>query len=140
MEITCPNCGVSHYSVRYTSTTAMGWIQTYKDGVPQNDNPNISTTFCTCCNCKHNFHYQVQYGKVIDIVDDGKLPEVPVIELDDLTQTTDTDIEYEKLVVKPSECKNEIEIPIQLQVDKILKELEEVKEEIKELKGLLGYV
>lgn len=140
MEITCPNCGVSHYSVRYTSTTAMGWIQTYKDGVPQNDNPNISTTFCTCCNCKHNFHYRVQYGEVIDIVDDGKLPEVPVIELDDLTKTTDTDIEYAKLVVKPSECKNEIEIPIQLQVDKILKELEEVKEEIKELKGSLGYV
>lgn len=53
----CPYCGESYYAENYSTTTAMGWIPIYKNGVLINDNPNITTTHCTCRNCGKSFSY-----------------------------------------------------------------------------------
>ena len=53
----------------------------YKDGVNVNPDGNETTTTCTCLNCRHNFVYQEQYGKVKEILDLGEEPQVPTVEL-----------------------------------------------------------
>lgn len=78
--INCPNCGKSHYIENYFTTTALGWAQEYEDGIPVNSNPNTSTTFCTCCECKHDFSYREQNGEIFDIIDRGIKPEIPTIQ------------------------------------------------------------
>lgn len=55
--IVCPNCGESYYAENYSTTTCMGWTPIYKNGVLINENPNITTTYCTCCNCGKSFSY-----------------------------------------------------------------------------------
>lgn len=55
--IKCPNCGESYYAENYSTTTAMYWAPIFKNGVLINENPNTTTTYCTCCNCGHNFSY-----------------------------------------------------------------------------------
>ena len=79
--IRCPNCGKSYYQYHYSVTTAMGWTPIFKDGIEQNCDPNISTSYCTCCECGHNFYYEEQHGKIIKVVDQGKKPEVPTLEV-----------------------------------------------------------
>ena len=79
--IKCPNCGESHYITHYSTTTALGWVQEYKDGIPINNNPNVSTTYCTCCECHHDFFYTEQYGKVQEIVDKGRRQEIPTLKM-----------------------------------------------------------
>lgn len=53
----CPYCGESYYAENYSTTTAMYWAPIYKNGVLMNENPNITTTHCTCCNCGKSFSY-----------------------------------------------------------------------------------
>ena len=53
--IVCPHCHVSHYNVLYETTTAIAWTPIYKDGVLQNKNPNVVTTYCHCLNCDKDF-------------------------------------------------------------------------------------
>lgn len=79
--IKCPNCEKSHYVEHYSTTTALGWVQEYKNGELVNNNPNVSTTYCTCCECGHDFFYTEQYGKVQEIVDKGKRQEVPTLKM-----------------------------------------------------------
>lgn len=79
--IKCPNCGKSHYVKHYSTSTALGWIQEYENDIPINSNPNVTTTYCTCCECRHDFFYTEQYGEIQEIVDKGKKPEVPVIKM-----------------------------------------------------------
>ena len=79
--IKCPNCEKSHYVEHYSTTTALGWVQEYKNGELVNSNPNVSTTYCTCCECGHDFFYTEQYGKVQEIVDKGKRQEVPTLKM-----------------------------------------------------------
>lgn len=55
--IKCPNCGESYYQENYSTTTCMGWTPIYKNGVLINENPNTTTTYCTCCNCGKPFSY-----------------------------------------------------------------------------------
>jgi len=94
--IYCPNCGKSHYVQHYSTTTALGWVQEYENGIPLNSNPNVSTTYCTCCECHHDFFYTEQYGEIQDIVDKGEHHEVPVLKmpratLEDTSETLPTD-------------------------------------------------
>ena len=53
----CPHCGESYYAENYSTTTAMYWAPIFKNGVLINENPNITTTHCTCCNCGKSFSY-----------------------------------------------------------------------------------
>lgn len=55
--IKCPNCDESYYQENYSITTCLGWTPIYKNGVLINENPNVSTTYCTCLNCGNNFSY-----------------------------------------------------------------------------------
>ncbi len=55
--IKCPNCGESYYAELYSTVTCMGWTPIYKDGILINENPNITTTNCRCCNCGTVFSY-----------------------------------------------------------------------------------
>lgn len=59
--IRCPNCGESYYAENYSTTTAMGWTPIFKNGVLINENPNVTTTHCTCCNCGRSFSYNNKY-------------------------------------------------------------------------------
>ena len=79
--INCPHCGASHYVYHYSMTTALGWQQEYKDGMLINNNPNVSTSYCTCCECNHDFFYTEQYGEVQEIVDQGEHPEIPTLKM-----------------------------------------------------------
>ena len=56
----CPYCGESYYIERYSITTALGWYPIFKDGVLINGDPNIITTYCTCCSCGEFFYYTNQ--------------------------------------------------------------------------------
>lgn len=53
----CPHCGESYYQENYSTCTCIGWTPVYKNGVLMNENPNITTTYCTCCNCGKSFSY-----------------------------------------------------------------------------------
>lgn len=53
----CPYCGESYYAENYSTTTAMYWAPIYRNGVLINENPNTTTTYCTCCNCGKSFSY-----------------------------------------------------------------------------------
>ena len=55
--IKCPYCGESYYQEHYSTCTCLGWTPIYKNGVLINENPNITTTHCTCCACGKSFTY-----------------------------------------------------------------------------------
>jgi len=102
--IKCPNCEKSHYVEHYSTTTALGWVQEYKNGELVNSNPNVSTTYCTCCECGHDFFYTEQYGKVQEIVDKGKRQEVPTLKMpiNTLSGGEVLTVSSEDMKVKPS--------------------------------------
>lgn len=79
IRIKCPNCGASHYEHKYSTCTAMYYPPIYKDGVNTNPDGNITTNYCRCIKCNHNFYYTEQYGKVEEIVDEGEAPFVPTL-------------------------------------------------------------
>lgn len=136
MNINCPNCGKSYYAEHYSMTTALGWTPVYKDGVEINGNPNITTTYCTCCNCKHDFHYEEQYGEIIKIIDDGEKPEVPVLEVP-LTISNNSDdfkIDPEKLMAPSSNFENSIHIVTDKDLAELKEQIKELYNEIKEIK------
>lgn len=54
-NITCPHCGVSHYMELYSTSTAMYYPPTYKDGVNINPDMNKAITHCECLNCGKEF-------------------------------------------------------------------------------------
>lgn len=79
-NITCPNCGESYYAEKYSARTAMYYPAIWHDGVNQNPDGNITTTYCECINCHYAFYYKEQYGKVIETVLEGKITLVPTID------------------------------------------------------------
>lgn len=136
MYIRCPNCGESYYTVRYSTKTALGWMPTYRNGIKINDDPNTTTTYCTCCNCKHDFHYEEQYGKIIKIIDEGEKPEVPVLEMP-ITMLNNSDgfkIDSEKLIVSSSNVENSIHLVTDEDLVELKEQVKELYNEIKEIK------
>ena len=134
--IKCPNCGGSHYQYHYSTTTAMGWAQVYKDGVLQNSNPNVSTSYCTCCECGHDFYYTEQYGEIQSIIDQGKRPEVPTINVPINAPSSGEalTVKAEDVLFMPTKEETAITIP----TDKEIKdEINELKKEISEIKELI---
>lgn len=79
-DIVCPNCGESYYAEKYSTRTAVYYPAIWKDGVNQNPDGNVTTTYCECINCHYAFYYKVQYGKVIETVLEGKIIPVPTID------------------------------------------------------------
>lgn len=133
--IKCPNCGESHYQYHYSTTTAMGWIQEYKNGEPVNSNPNISTSYCTCCECGHDFYYTEQYGEVQSIVDQGKKPEVPTLNMPINAPTAGSVLKTKAkdVLFIPSKTETTITIPASKDLDEINKKLERLTKMVESL-------
>ena len=133
--IKCPNCGESHYQYHYSTTTAMGWIQEYKNGEPVNSNPNISTSYCTCCECGHDFYYTEQYGEVQNIVDQGKKPEIPTLNVPINAPSAGEvlKVKAEDVLFMPSKKETTIAIPTSKDLDEINKKLERLTKMVESL-------
>ena len=80
-NIVCPNCGESYYAEKYSTRTAMYYPAIWKEGINQNPDGNITTTYCECINCHYSFYYEEQYGKIINTVLGTKVVPVPVINI-----------------------------------------------------------
>lgn len=77
----CPNCGNSSYIEHYCTRTLLYCPPVWENGVNKNPDSNIETHYCTCKKCRHKFHFEIQYDKIINIVDDGEEIPVPTLEL-----------------------------------------------------------
>ena len=82
MKLACPNCGGTDVQYHYGTRTAMYWPHIYHDGVLEDNDPNISTEYYTCCKCHHKFYIKAQHGDIIECEDQGRELIVPVIEAD----------------------------------------------------------
>ena len=51
LDITCPKCGQSYFTVRYSTSTAMWSPTIIKDGKVISSNPNYETHHCQCIAC-----------------------------------------------------------------------------------------
>ena len=137
--IRCPNCGESHYQYHYSTTTAMGWIQEYKNGEPVNGNPNISTSYCTCCKCGHDFYYTEQYGEVQSIVDKGKKPEVPTLNVPINAPSSGEalTVKAEDVLFMPSEKENTVTIPTDKDIQRLEEKIDKVSQDLQDFKDLI---
>ena len=132
--IKCPNCEKSHYVQHYSTSTAVGWIQEYENGIPINSNPNVATTYCTCCACGHDFFYTEQYGKVQEIVDQGKKPEIPVVEMPINSPSSGEalTLSQEQVMFVPSN-KIEVEMATSKDIEEINKKIERLTKMVESL-------
>ena len=137
MNIRCPNCDASYYIEHFATTTTMYYPPVYKDGVNVNPDGNITTITCTCNACGHDFTYQTQYGKVIDITDCGKTKEVPTVEMPSVTSLDDSTMVDDAIYIKP---KNDIEIPLAVDLSSVEQKIDELRQELNELKELVKSV
>lgn len=137
--IKCPNCGESYYTEHYSTTTAIGWSAVYKDGVLQNNNPNISTSYCTCCKCGHDFYYTEQYGEVQDIVDQGKKPEVPTLNVPINAPSTEEvlKVKAEDVLFMPLEKENTVTIPTDKDIQRLEEKIDKVSQDLQDFKDLI---
>ena len=137
--IKCPNCGESHYQYHYSVTTAMGWTQVYKEGILQNSNPNVSTSYCTCCECGHDFYYTEQYGEVQSIVDQGKKPEVPTLNvpINEPSAGEVLKVKAEDMLFMPVKEETGVTISTDKDIKEVKDEIQELKKEISEIKYLI---
>ena len=51
LDITCPKCGNSYFTIRYSTSTAMWSPTIIKDGKVISSNPNYETHHCQCIAC-----------------------------------------------------------------------------------------
>ena len=51
LDITCPKCNESYYTIRYSTSTAMWSPTIIKDGKVISSNPNYETHHCQCIAC-----------------------------------------------------------------------------------------
>lgn len=56
LDVTCPKCGQSYYSVNYTTSTLMFCPTIVKDGQVVSNNPNYTTYNCQCIACGARFN------------------------------------------------------------------------------------
>lgn len=138
--IRCPNCGASHYQYHYSVTTTMYFPPIYKDGINTNPDGNLTTNYCTCCECDHDFYYQVQYGEVIEVMDQGKREPIPTISILDGSNTLTLDPDYS--LAKPQHTEStEIEFKMSPQLmetlEKLSKSIEQLQVDVEEIKKAL---
>ena len=141
MNVRCPNCDASYYIEHFATTTAMYYPPVYKDGVNVNPDGNITTITCTCNACGHDFAYQIQYGKIIDIKDCGKTKEVPVVEMPPVTSLDDNTMVDDAIYIKPQNTTvNDVEIPLTVDLSGVEREIDKLRQELQELKELVKSV
>ena len=129
----CPFCGHSYFMTHYSTITAVYYPPIYKDGVNQNPDGNVTTTYCTCMNCHHKFHVEIQYGEVQKCVDDGLGTEVPIVST---PITVDQEVDDVKLTAK-SDFSNKTEISTGATIQEIEAELKDLRREMESIKKYL---
>lgn len=134
-DLNCPCCGAKRYQYNYSMTTAMGWATIIEHGEVVSRNPNITTTYYTCLQCKHNFHTREQYDELLEVVDDGKAPEVPTIqvsvnEFNELDATTIPN--SNDYIVKPDSTKLWATFPTMDEFKELKSRVERLEKRIKE--------
>lgn len=136
--IKCPNCGGTHYVYKHSMTTALGWVEEYKDGKLISQNPNTTTSYYTCCECNHNFEVEEQFGEIQSITDKGKPTEVPVAgQLLGITQGSTVDPNW--FILKDTKAdSNQIELPIKSEMQQLHEDLQEILIELRCLYGALS--
>ena len=87
---TCPNCGESSYQENYSESTAIYSPLLVLEGQYCFRDPNIHTTHCTCLKCHHDFDVKEQNGKILEIIDRGKVIVTPTINADISVKTDET--------------------------------------------------
>lgn len=75
-NVACPNCGENYYVEKYSTRTAMYYPAVWKNGVNENPDGNVTTTYCECLNCHYDFCYKEQYGKVLGVTLGAKVTPV----------------------------------------------------------------
>lgn len=134
-NIKCPACGEQHYIEHYSTITAMYYPPIYKDGINVNPDGNIKTTYCTCCNCHHNFHYEIQNGEILSITNDGEAESTSINYLESISVSDGTakTLDMDSLYIKPSSVKNEITIPTSLDIERLEKKIDELARKLDQL-------
>ena len=68
LDITCPKCGASYFTIRYSTSTAMWSPTIIKDGKVISSNPNYETHHCQCIACGAFFDV-TEHNGVIESVE-----------------------------------------------------------------------
>jgi len=137
-NIKCPSCGESHYIEHYSTTTAMYYPPIYKDGINVNPDGNITTTYCTCCNCNHNFHYEIQNGVILSITNDGEAKSTSINYSESISVADNTikASDIDSFTIKPPSVKNEITIPTSLDIERLEKKIDELAQKLDQIISL----
>jgi len=71
LQVRCPKCGSTYYSVNYRTATALAFPQVYIGGIPQprNSDPNYYTSNCSCLNCGANLTSTQHYDSISNKID-----------------------------------------------------------------------
>ena len=133
----CPFCGHSYFMTHYSTTTAVYYPPIYKDGVNQNPDGNVTTTYCTCMNCHHKFHVEIQYGRVQKCVDDGLEMEVPIVSTSITVEDGSCEVDDAKFVAKSNFSNGAIEIATGTTIEKIEAEVQDLRREMESIKKYL---
>ena len=67
LDITCPKCGHSYFTIRYSTSTAMWSPTIIKDGKVISSNPNYETHHCQCIACGAFFDVTEHNGVIESI-------------------------------------------------------------------------
>ena len=70
LQVKCPKCGSTSYSIKYRVSTALAFPEVYIGGVlqPYSD-PNYHTSHCSCLNCGANFTSTQHYDSISNQLD-----------------------------------------------------------------------
>ena len=128
----CPNCGGTRVQYRYSMSTTMGFVPVIDNGILEDCDPNYHTSFYTCCKCHHNFYIREQYGKVIDVVDEGEIKEIPIEKMPISVSDNITAATASTLTINTDKNENEAQIKYQWQID-----IEDLQRQMKEVKEAL---
>ena len=128
----CPHCGGTRVQYKHSMSTAMGFVQIINNGVWEDCDPNYHTSFYFCCKCHHNFYIREQYGKVVDVVDEGETKEIPIESTPINVSDNTTEITASTLTINTGKNANDIQMKYQWQID-----IEDLQRQMKEVKEAL---
>lgn len=106
--IRCPYCGKSHYVVNYTTSTLLGWLPTFVDGVQVNDNPNHISQHCTCCECDGDFSVDANTSEVFKVMSPKEKENIKLDKAKEVSKLIDKIVKEEKKEVDYSNLKFDI--------------------------------
>ena len=81
LQVKCPKCGSTSYSINYRVSTALAFPEVYIGGVLQPYfDPNYHTLHCSCLNCGANFTSTTHYDSISNQLDSYQ-PDVKNVEV-----------------------------------------------------------